>query len=98
MKHIPKDRLIGELDDFFSELLQEARRPISKDADQSAESGPKVGFVDKMKLFEAGTKWVMVRDRVNPEQEQDEFGAARDKFVSGARGRGPSGKATGAKH
>lgn len=90
--------LVHQLDTYFMELLKEARKPISNDADQSAESGPKVGFVDKMKLFEAGTKWVMVRDRVNPEQEQDEFGAARDKFVSGARRGGAAGKAANAKH
>jgi hypothetical protein len=99
MTGVPKDRLINDLDGLFSRLLEEAYPVISEE--EAPQDGPKVGFVDKLRLFDSGVKWVATKNKVDPEQETDAFGLAREQLTGRSRGRGASGappRANGSGH
>ena len=59
--------------------------------EEAPQDGPKVGFVDKLRLFDSGVKWVATKNKVDPEQETDAFGLAREQLTGRSRGRGASG-------
>ena len=79
--------LISILDDLFESLREEAR-PSNMEADGQAGDGPKIGFVDRLKLMEVGSRWVQIRNRIEPNDESDPFTEARQKLVGGTRRRG----------
>lgn len=94
MTQTTNERLINSLDDFAEELLKEARGHISSDDGQ--DDAPRIGFVDKLKTFGEVAKWVATRNKIDPDEQLDEFAKARKQFVGGARrGRatGPAGNA-----
>ena len=80
-----KDQLSGKLDEFYLKLLEMADAPRPAHGEDGQ---PKVGFVDKLKAFEAGVRWMSVKYKVDEEVEQDEFAKARDKFAGRTRGGG----------
>ena len=92
MKPGSKDGLINELDVFFTKLMEEANPPIPETG--MGDDGPKIGFVDKLRLFDSGVKWVQVKNKIDPDGELDEFAEARRKAY-GARGGGAAAKANG---
>jgi len=77
-----KDQLSGKLDDFYSRLLEMADAPSPAHGDDGQ---PKVGFVDKLKAFEAGVRWMMVKYKVDEEQDPDDFAKARSNLTSRSR-------------
>jgi hypothetical protein len=95
MSDTTNESLIREWDEFLLELREEVKASTKPNSDGT--SAPKIGFVDKLKLFEAGGKWVQVRNKVDPEESVDEFAKARDKFNGRTRGGGSAhSKANGA--
>lgn len=87
-------QLIALLDDLFTSLREESR-PDKLSPDGQVAEGPKVGFVDRLKLMEVGTRWVQVRNRIEPPDESDPFTEQRNKLIRGSRGRRPAGTAAG---
>lgn len=91
------DKLISRMDDFFNALLEDARPTISdRDESQPSDTGPKIGFVDRLKVFEAGTRWLLVRNRIDPGGEDDEFGRLQRGYNGRSRGRGAAKATVGA--
>jgi hypothetical protein len=76
----PQEGLVDHLDTFFLRLMQEAY-PGENDPDLLSEDGPKVGFVDRVKLFDSGVRWVATKNKVSPDEEEDAFAAARKKTI-----------------
>lgn len=93
MSGTPKTDLVNDLDAFFASLLKEAQTDNVPIEGQPAAEGaaPPIGFLDKLKLFEAGARWVAVKNKVDPEDSKDEFGRLSDRFYGRARGRGTTG-------
>lgn len=85
--------LVDTMDQFFLELMAEAR--ATKDSGDDAESSdtPKVSFGDRLKLFSEGRAWVAVKNKVAPDDDTDQFAEARNKLVGRARGGNPTAKA-----
>ena len=84
------DSLIGQLDDFFEVLMNRAKpRIVGEEA--SAPTNPDavpIGFLDQLKVFEAGVRWVQVKNRLEPEPDTDAFGELARGYHRGARKRG----------
>lgn len=88
------DQLISVMDAFFKKLCKDCDPTISdRDESQPSDTGPKIGFVDRLKVFEAGTRWLLVRNRIDPGGEDDEFGRLQRSYNGRSRGRGAA-KAT----
>jgi hypothetical protein len=84
---ISNDRLMTEIDEMFIRLMGEAYPAKSDEPPaEGASTAVKVGFVDKLKLFDSGVKWVQVKNKIDPEQETDEFSKAREQYAGRARG------------
>ena len=85
-----KDQLINTLDLFFQTMLEEARKAPVGDADEPSD----YGFGEKLKLFEAGVRWVAVKNKIEPEgPATDAFSKLRDRAVRGTRRSGAAGAA-----
>jgi hypothetical protein len=84
--------LIGILDELFSSLREEARPSKLSDDSDDPDAGPQIGFVDRLKLMEVGSRWVQIRNRIDPQDESDAFSEARNKLVGRARGGGAAQK------
>lgn len=86
------DSLISMMDAMFKTLCEEASLTISDpDESQPADTGPKIGFIDRLKLFESGTRWVAVRNKIDPGGDDDAFGQLRRGYGnSGPRRSGPA--------
>lgn len=94
---IKKDTLISELDDFFKTILEECTPNVGDPEDsQSAPAGPRVGLVDRLKVFEAGVRWVAVKNKLDSGEIDDEFAKLRRGYRNG--GTGSRGAAASAKH
>lgn len=87
-KSSPEESLAGHLDTFFLRLMEEAYPASAPPEDDAA---GRVGFVDRVRLFDSGVRWVATKHRVNPEEEEDAFAAARRRAISGKGGRGAAG-------
>ncbi len=85
MSDIPKRTLVDILDSQFARLSEEAYE--TREPDPDGNGPPPIGFQDKLRLFEAGQKWAATRNKVEPEESTDAFADARNKLVSGSRGR-----------
>lgn len=89
MSKTKKDGLINRLDTYFMNLLEEAEG-VTPEGEVSAEgAGPTIGFIDKLRLFDSGVKWVATKNKVDPDDDDDAFSRARDKL----RGTGKRGGA-----
>lgn len=87
MSKTKKDGLVSELDQFYSSLLEEAKGVTSGGEVSAEDAGPKIGFIDKLRLFDSGVKWVATKNKVDPDDDDDAFSRARDKLRgSGKRG------------
>ena len=61
MSDSAKRTLIDILDDQFERLSEEAYGAFTPSDD--ADAPPRIGFVDKLRLFEAGQKWAATETR-----------------------------------
>lgn len=89
MSKSPKDNLVSRLDHFFTSLLEEAEKVTPDGEVPPADAGPKIGFIDKLRLFDSGVKWVATKNKVDPADDDDAFSRAR-------RALGGSGKRSSA--
>jgi hypothetical protein len=88
-----EENLVTHLDDFFLNLMTEAYpQSVAEILDDGA---PKIGFVDRVRLFDSGVRWVMVKNKVSPEEEEDAFAAARKRAIGGTRRRSAPGSSVG---
>jgi hypothetical protein len=91
-----EEGLADHLDAFFLQLMNEAYPEPTEAAPD--DEGPTVGFVDRVRLFDSGVRWIMVKNKVSPEEEEDAFAAARKRTIGRARKRrapGPSPASNG---
>ena len=89
--------LINDLDEFFKSLLKESRASNMEGDGQSDEDGAApIGFVDRLKLFSEGVKWVAVKNRLSPEDDPDEFGKLAGKYRGAGKRRGRAAPAEAA--
>ena len=75
-----------DLDNLFAKLMKEAY-PDIPDAETADDAAQKLGFVDKLRLFDSGVRWVQVKNRLTPEDDTDEFAESRKKLIGGTRRR-----------
>lgn len=78
--------LIKRMDAFYEALLEQAAPVMVPVEGQPDVAKSPIAFLDQLKLFEAGARWVHVRNRLTLEDDTDEFGKLRDGY-SGSRGR-----------
>jgi len=88
--------LINKLDDYFEMLLSESQG-VKTGGDEAkscerAQSSEDIGFLDRLKVFQAGVHWVAVKYKIDPEGDDDEFSKLRKSALGGTRGsgRGPA--------
>lgn len=86
----PEETLVDHLDAFFLQLMTEAYPPAP---DPDGE-GQKVGFVERVRLFDSGVRWVMIKNKVDPEEEEGAFATARKRAIGGPRRRRATGPKT----
>jgi hypothetical protein len=86
----PQEGLVDHLDTFFLRLMQEAY-PGENDAEVAEDDAPKVGFVDRVRLFDSGVRWISIKNRVSPDEEEDAFAAARKRTIGSPRRRRTAG-------
>jgi hypothetical protein len=96
-----KTSLGEKLDDYYLALLEECQPGKTDESAPDGGTGDALPmpFLDRLKLFEAGVRWVAVKNKVEAEVEQDAFGKLRSKYnrQRGAGGRGaPAAPSNGA--
>ena len=81
--------IIARLDRLAMSLLDEVEDSKSNPsaADGGTDGAPPIGFLDRLKAFEQVSKWVALKNKVDPEDTTDAFGKLADKF----HGRGRKG-------
>lgn len=76
--------LINDMDNFFRELIAEARGSTVAEADDAVATDdaakPPLPFLDRLKVFAEGTRWVATRNRLQTEDTPDEFGQLAERF------------------
>jgi hypothetical protein len=76
--------LIADMDNLFRELIAEARGSTVPSADDAVApddaAKPPLAFLDRLKVFAEGTRWVAVRNKLQTEDTPDEFGQLAERF------------------
>lgn len=97
-----KEPLINVLDGYLIRLLEESDPRISEADDSQSAPGSgtdsvKVGFLDRLKAFEAAARWVGIKNKIDTGDDEDEFGKLRRGHIggSGSRKRGSPGSSSG---
>lgn len=76
------DSLIKSLDNFFQTLIEECQPTTTKPVEgESGDQPPPISFLDRLKLFEAGARWVGVKNKIDDGDATDEFSRLRAGHV-----------------
>lgn len=91
------DSLVTRLDALFTKMVEECEAAVDKPEST-------ITFTDRLRVFDAGVKWVATKNRLEPEDTTDAFGRLRNTHARrGSRGGRPggadsAGSANGAGH
>lgn len=81
--------LISVIDGLFNELREEARGGKVAEEGQPADTGqPALTYRDRLDLLKAGTLWLATRNKIEIEDEPDDFARKAARLRRGAGGGG----------
>lgn len=97
MSLLKNDSLVSVLDSYLKKLLELSDPSISAtDGDQPSGVAP-IGFLDRLKAFEAAARWVAIKNKIDTGDDEDEFSRLRAGHVgrTGKRGSAAASRSNG---